>query len=93
MPTPDARRYIAVCMACQHWQCDIRPGAVSDLGGSHPALMAVAQAHVGHLADCVGADGRIKVGDQWVERPSLSDGKTADGVMEMHPFPPWWVVR
>lgn len=91
--TPDIRRYIGVCMACHHWQVDVRPGAVSDLGGAQPALMAIAQAHVEHLDDCPAGAGRVKFGDTWVEPPRMESGRRADGTLEMQPFPRWWVTR
>ncbi len=87
---PDIRRYVGVCMACHHWQIDVRPGAVSDLGGSRAALWAIGEAHVDHMAECPGAGGRIKFGDQWVEPPRMSDGATASGTIQMEPLPRWW---
>lgn len=93
MSTPDIRRYVGVCMACHHWQCDVRPGAVSDLGGSQAALMALAEAHNEHRADCPNDAGRIRFGGQWVERPDMASGKQADAVLQMEPLPRWWVTR
>lgn len=93
MSTPDVRKYVGVCMACHHWQIDVRAGAVSDLGGAQDAMWALAQAHSEHLPDCPGAGGRIKFNDQWVEPPKMSDGKTATGTMMFQPLPAWWVTR
>lgn len=90
---PDIRRCVGVCMACRHWQVDVRPGAVSDLGGGQPALITMAEAHAAHLSDCPGAGGRINFAGQWVEPPLMASGKRADGTMELHPTPRWWVVR
>ncbi len=61
-----------------------------------PTYMAALQCHAYHVMDdCPGGrTGRIKIGDQWVERPSLSDdGKPVDGAMEIHTLPKWWVWR
>lgn len=90
---PDMRRYVASCMACHHWQIDARPAAVSDFGGSRPALMAMAEAHVEHLEECPGAGGRIRFEGQWVEPPLMQSGKPSDGTMQLQPFPRWWVTR
>lgn len=89
----DIRRYVGVCMSCHHWQIDVRPGAVSDLGGSRPALMAMAEAQAEHLKDCPGAGGRVKFGDRWVEPVRMSSGNPADGMLQMEPLPRWWVSR
>ena len=91
--TPDVRRYVGVCMTCRHWQADVRPGAVSDLGGSHLAIMAIAQAHADHLNECPGDGGRVNWNGQWVDAPLTSSGEQADGSMEFHPLPAWWVTR
>ncbi|CAI9417214.1 hypothetical protein [Nocardioides sp. T2.26MG-1] len=91
--TPDIRRYVGVCMTCRHWQIDVRPGAVSDLGGAQPALMAMAQAHVEHLDDCPGAGGRVNFDGQWVDPPLMKSGRASDGTLEFNPLPRWWVTR
>lgn len=93
MKGPDVRRVIAVCMSCHHWQVDVRQGAVSDLGGSIPALTAMAAANADHLNDCPGAGGRIRFGDQWVDPPKMQDGNPATGTMALHPMPAWWVTK
>lgn len=90
---PDVRRYVAVCMTCRHWQIDVRPGAVSDLGGGQPALMAMAEAHNEHLQECPGAGGRVNFQGQWVEPPLMESGKPGTGTLELSPFPLWWVAR
>ena len=89
---PDLRRYVAVCMTCRHWQVDVRPGAISDLGGWTEAMRAIGEAHVEHLEDCPGAGGRVKFGDRWVEPPTMKSGKVADGTLELRPLPRWWVA-
>ena len=91
--SPDVRRYVGVCMTCRHWQVDVRPGAVSDLGGARPALMAMAQAHADHLPDCPGAGGRVQYEGQWVEPPLMQDGRESSGSLELSPLPRWWVTR
>lgn len=93
MSVPDVRRYVGVCMSCRNWQIDVRPGAVSDLGGGQPAFWAVGEASADHLRDCPGAGGRVKFGDQWVEPLRMSGGQQADGSLEMQPFPRWWVAK
>lgn len=91
--TPDVRRYVATCMSCEHWQIDVRPGAVSDLGGSQAALMAIAEAHVEHLKECPGAGGRVKFNGQWAEPPLMASGKPSDGTLALNLLPVWWVIR
>lgn len=91
--SPDVRKYVGLCMACEHWQVDVRPGAVSDLGGAQSATWALAQAHSEHIADCPGAGGRVKYQGQWVEAPRMSDGQSATGALMFQPFPRWWVAR
>lgn len=91
--TPDIRRYVGSCMACHHWQVDVRPGAVSDLGGAQAAFTALAEAHNEHLVDCPNAGGRVRFNGQWAEPPRMSDGSTATGTMQMEPLPLWWVTR
>lgn len=90
---PQVREVVLVCLACHHWQVDVRSGAVSDLGGNRAAMWAAGEAHHEHLPDCPGAGGRVKVLGQWVERPAMSDGKQADGLMGAVPLPRWWVSR
>lgn len=93
---PAARDAVLVCMSCQNWQIDLHPRGISDIGGGQAAYMAALQCHAYHVMDeCPGGrTGRIKVGDQWVERPSLSDdGKPVDGAMEIYTLPKWWVWR
>lgn len=91
---PDVRLYVGVCMTCRHWQIDVRPGAVSDLGGARDALMAIGYAHADHLKDCPGAGGRVQFEGQWVDPPLMQDGKTeATGTIEFNPLPRWWVAR
>lgn len=90
---PDVRRYVGSCMTCHHWQIDVRPGAVSDLGGAQPALMAMAEAHFEHLKDCPGAGGRVQIDGRWVDPPLMSEGKPSDGTMQMDLLPRWWVTR
>ena len=64
---PDLRRYVAVCTTCRHWQLDIRPGAISDLGGARDALWAIGLAHSEHIRDdCPGAGGRVNLDGRWV---------------------------
>ena len=91
--TPDIRRYVGVCMGCHHWQIDVRPAAVSDLGGSRATLMLVAEENAEHLKECPGAGGRVRFGDQWVERMRMTNGDPADGMLQMEPLPRWWVTR
>ena len=98
---PDLRRHVGVCMSCRHWQIDIRPGAIADLGGWQQALREIGEAHAAHVgmskepdADiCPGAGGRIKYGDQWVEPPLMESGNVADGTLEIQPLPRWWVTK
>lgn len=88
---PDVRRCVASCMACHHWQIDVRPGAVSGLGGAQPALIAMGQAHADHLNECPGEGGRVRFQGRWVDPPRMSSGKTADGTLQLEPLPRWWV--
>lgn len=90
--TPDIRRYVGVCMTCRHWQIDVRPGGVSDLGGARPTHMAMVEEHRAHLTDCPGAGGRVIFEGQWVEAP-LMDGRPVAGAMELNLLPRWWVTR
>lgn len=83
---------VLVCLACHHWQCDAPPRVVRDLGPS-ATLWAVGEEHVEHLKDCPGAGGRVKVLGQWVDRPQMSHGTQADGVVGASPLPRWWVWR
>lgn len=80
-------------MACHNWQVDVRPGAVSDLGGARDALMVLAWAHHEHVADCPAAGGRIRFEGKWVDPPKMSDGTTPSGLMQLNPVPKWWVAR
>ena len=89
---PDLRRYQGVCLSCEHWQVDIRPGAVSDLGGWLPAMQEIARAHAAHLADeCPNPGGRIRFEGSWVEPPKMNSGKPAEGTLALEPLPRWWV--
>ena len=91
---PDLRRYQAVCMSCEHWQVDVRAGAISDLGGWMPAMKAVARAHSEHVFnECPNAGGRIKFEGKWVERPTMKSGNEPTGVLALQPFPRWWVTK
>lgn len=90
---PDLRRHVCVCTACNHWQIDVRAGAISDLGGWLPALEAMALEHSLHLNECVNAEGRINVMGKWVEPPLMSDGKPANGTLVFYPVPRWWVTQ
>lgn len=89
---PDLRRYVGVCLSCQHWQIDVRPGAISDLGGWREAMQAIAWDHSRHLLECPGAGGRIKFDGRWVEPPKMQDGKPATGTLALEPLPRWWVA-
>jgi hypothetical protein len=91
--SPDLRRFVGVCMTCRHWQIDIRPGAISDLGGGRDALMAIAQAHADHLDQCPGAGGRVNFNGQWVTAPLMESGNEATGTLEFNPLPRWWVSK
>ena len=92
--TPDVRRYVGVCMTCRHWQIDVRPAAVSDLGGARLALEAMASAQAEHLAtECPGAGGRVSFNGQWVDPPLMKDGQQSTGSLEFNPLPRWWVTR
>lgn len=94
MTAPDIRKVVASCSRCHHWQIDVRPGAVSDLGGAQEAFMAIAYAHLDHLPECpAGDEGRIRVNGVWVDPPKMSDGAPATAALEMQHVPPWWVVR
>lgn len=91
---PDIRRHVGACMSCNHWQVDVRPGAVSDLGGWLAAMRAIGEAYHEHIYnECANAGGRIKFGDQWVEPPKMESGNPADGTLALHPLPRWWVTR
>ncbi len=98
---PDLRRYVGVCMSCEHWQIDIRPGAISDLGGWLDAMKAIGEAHAAHIGAypepdpdlCPGAGGRVKYEGQWVEPPLMQSGKPAEGTLALTPTPRWWVAR
>jgi len=90
---PDLRRYVGVCMTCEHWQVDVRPGAISDLGGWREAMRTIGEAHVDHInAECVNAGGRVKFAGQWAEPPTMGDGKPASGTIALHPLPRWWAA-
>lgn len=93
MSTPIPCGGALVCLACHHWQVDVSNAVRQELGGSKPALWAIAQAHVEHLKECPGEGGRVKVLGQWVERPAMAGGQQAEGVMGFVPFPPWWRQR
>jgi hypothetical protein len=97
---PDLRKYVGVCLTCNHWQVDIRPGAISDLGGWLDAMRAIGEAHAAHVgatadpdaALCPGAGGRVKFQGQWAEPPKMGSGKDADGTLALQPLPRWWVT-
>lgn len=94
MSRPDIRKHVGVCMTCDHWQVDVRPGAVSDLGGWLAAMKTIGEAHADHIREeCVNAGGRVKFQGQWAEPPKMSDGETATGTIALHPLPRWWVAR
>lgn len=98
---PDLRRYVGVCLTCNAWQVDVRPGAISDLGGWQEAMRAIGEAHAAHIGStrnpdpdqCVGAGGRVKYDGQWVDPPLMKSGKPADGTLALEPLPRWWVAR
>jgi hypothetical protein len=90
--TPDPTTVALVCTGCHHWQIDCHPRAVSQLGGRVAVFTAIAEAHIADH-DCPGEGGRIKVFDQWVDRPKLSDGVQADAVLAAQELPAWWVWR
>ena len=90
---PPLRNVVAACCGCNHWQADVPPRVIRDLGGDKAALVLLGEAHAAHLAECPGEGGRIKVLGQWTERPQMSNGKTADGVVALYPLPRWWVWR
>ncbi|WP_067428478.1 hypothetical protein [Nocardioides jensenii] len=92
---PDLRKHVGVCMTCRHWQIDVRPGAISDLGGWLVAMRAIGEAHAEHIRDeCPNAGGRLKwVSGEWVDAPLMDSGKPADGTLALEPTPRWWVAR
>lgn len=92
MSVPRLRLYVGVCSGCLHWQVDVRPQAIREFGSNDAAARALVEAHAEHVrGDCPGGDtGRIKVNDQWVERPVMESGKPADGILVMEPLPRWW---
>lgn len=98
---PDLRRRVGVCMTCNHWQVDIRSGAISDLGGWLEAMKAIGEAHAAHVGAsatpdaelCPGAGGRVKFDGQWVEPPKMQSGNEADGTLALVLLPRWWVAR
>jgi hypothetical protein len=99
---PNLRKYVGVCMTCNHWQIDVRSGAISDLGGWLEAMKAIGEAHAAHIGAgptphaeslCAGAGGRVKFGEQWVEPPTMKSGKPADGTLALQPLPRWWSAR
>lgn len=92
-PRPDLRQHVALCMSCEHWQVDVRPSSIRDLGGWVGSMKAIALAHHEHLSECPGAGGRVKFNGQWVEPPRMQSGKPADGTLAMMPLPRWWVAR
>ena len=97
---PDLRRHVGVCLTCNHWQVDVRPGAISDLGGWLEAVRAIGEAHSAHVGMstqpddevCPGAGGRVKVLGQWTEPPKMESGDPATGTLALHPLPRWWVT-
>ena len=91
---PDLRRHVLICLGCNHWQIDIRAGAISDLGGWQSALMVLAAEHYQHqLNDCVNPAGRVLFEGKWVDPPKMSDGKPANGTLAFSPVPRWWVTQ
>ena len=44
-------------------------------------------------SECPGAEGRINVAGQWVDRPVMTSGKPATTVLGLMPWPRWWVTR
>lgn len=95
MKRPDLRRCVVVCLACWHWQADVRAGALSDVGGWLETMKALAWAHAEHIhaGECVGAGGRVKYQGQWVEPPPFEDGTRPTGVLGFVPLPAWWVAK
>lgn len=95
MKRPDLRSHVGVCLACHHWQIDIRIGAISDLGGWVGVMTAIGEAHREHTSrECVNQGGRIKFDGQWVEPPTMPvSGKPADGTLALEPLPRWWAAR
>lgn len=94
MSGPDLRTFVLICTGCDDWTLDVPPRAVSDFGGQNPAAWAVGEAHAEHVQTCPGGTvGRVKVQGQWAERPLMTGGKPADGVMVSEPLPRWWVWR
>lgn len=92
MPHPST--LVFGCMACANWQIDLTRHFVKEVGAQE-ALVAAAEEANDHLwDDCPGGTtGRVKYGDQWIERPHMSDGKEATGVLAGYPLPDWWVTR
>ena len=83
-----------VCLGCHDWQIDVTHHARSDMGGARNAQWAAMEvAALEHLPECVGNGGRVRVGDQWVDRPNMQEGEQADGVLGLIPFPKWWVTK
>lgn len=90
----DLKNVVAVCTSCNHWQADLgpKPSRIAETPLEAVALLALANAE--HLADCPGGTtGRVKVLGQWVERPKMSNGAPADGLLAMFQLPAWWVWR
>ena len=100
-PRPDLRRYQGVCMSCHNWQIDVRPGAISDLGGWLEAMKAIGLAHAAHIGKsttpdgetCPGANDRVNLYGRWVEPPRMESGHPAEGTLALEPFPRWWSPR
>ncbi len=95
MSVPDASAVALVCMSCEHWQCDMHPRAIPQLGGRRAALMALAQVAADeHGPDsCPGAGDRVKFRGQWVEKPNMDSGEKPTGMLAAYPLPRWWVWR
>lgn len=93
MKAVDLRRYVGICMTCEHWQIDVRPGAISDLGGWREVLQTCAREQAAHLTDCPGAGGRVKFEGRWVEPIKMANGNPATGSLAFHPLPRWWVAK
>ena len=91
---PDVTQVVLVCQGCHHWQVDATPRAKRELGGGPAALGAVAPAPAdAHRGAWPAAGGRVKGLGQWVERPEMSSGNKADGLLGAMPLPDWWVWR
>lgn len=90
---PPLNAVVFTCTGCTNWQLDAGPRPSRYAETPQAALMLIAEAHSEHLWDeCVGGtEGRIHVMGQWVERPAMSGGAPATGVLAAQPLPRWWV--